>query len=557
MSSKPRVPLLLVPFGLCALAGAALGQEKVRSPGPSFTRRADSFPLDSRGTRVALGDLDGDGFPDALIDGILYLNDQEGAFTLAPARAGLRGRALAAAMADYDRDGDLDVFLSGFTGQPDRLMRNDTTVAGRVAFTDVTAAVCPILSDPNPGEGLAWGDLDGDGCPDLMVANYEVSGRGTPDRLFLSDGVGGLRDLSSLVSTADARPGRGASMVDFDQDGDLDVYVSNYRLEPNYHWINRLRETGAFTLRGEDRGLTYLRAHTLGSEWGDLDGDGDVDMVMGNLSHPGQPMVQVGLQQAGRFTLTPGRDLGIAWEEAHLNPTLLDADDDGDLDLYLTTTYGRQGFLYQNRSREDGKLAFRDVTETSEAVTYDGWSSAVADVDLDGDQDLVVAKPGQAPILLRNTLREAYPKLRSVRLRLRGGRSDTWGSGATATLSGGGAPRLVRQLSFGHGTGSQSEPILHFGVGRAAGPFQVEVRWPSGAVERLTLGPGLHQVDELGTPGRTAGVPGSGSSPGSRSGIPIGSTVPGEVEPATPAPVAPAPAGAPWWMVWVSTPGDR
>ena len=84
---------------------------------------------------------------------------------------------------------------------------------------------------------------------------------------------------------------------------------------------------------------------------------------------------------------------------------------------------------------------------------------------------------------------------RSVRLRLRGTRSDTWGAGATVVLRDG-KRRWVRQLSLGHGTTSQSEPIVHFGVGERPGPFTVEVRWPSRLVSTHRVGPGRHELRE-------------------------------------------------------------
>ena len=322
-------------------------------------------------------------------------------------------------------------------------------------------------------------------------------------------------------------------MADFDQDGDLDIYVSNYRLQQNVLWINNLEDTGGYSLRTESNalGLSGGYAHTIGSVWGDLDCDGDLDLFMGNFSHRGpgwgpQPMVQVCLQQPApaatwpffwrrgddeerglawsapspssppSFASRPGSDYGISWREPHSNPTLLDFDDDGDLDLYLTMTYGQSSDLYRNLQVQQGSLSFRNATENLRAQTFGAWGAAVADVDLDGDQDLVVCVDGRNPVLLRNERAQRMTRRGSVRLRLRGTTSDTWGVGATAILSGGGANRTVRQLSMGHGTSSQSEPILHFGVLRARGPFEVEVRWPSGKVSRVTVPAGLHEVSE-------------------------------------------------------------
>ncbi|MEZ6184947.1 MAG: CRTAC1 family protein [Planctomycetota bacterium] len=500
--SHPRSVLTLALFslGLTATAQAAP---------PNFRRSAQSFPEGTTGTRVAFGDVDSDGDPDVLISGKLYLNDGTGTFSFAR-NSGL-GPARAAVFADYDRDGDLDVYLSGHGLNADRLMRNDTRPGRRPVFTDVSAKVGVSLNDGLPGEGVGWGDLNGDGYPDLYVANYEWGslGAGRPDRLYLSNGQGGFYNASGLILASRwgaVYCGRGVSMADYDLDGDTDVFVSNYRLQPNLLWVNSLRNgSGIATLSEQNyaSGLGQtLGSHTIGSAWGDVDNDGDLDLVQANLAHPWarhySERTLVFLQDAAhRFTKVTA---GIKYEETHSDPTLFDVDNDGDLDLYLTSVYGgRQGFLYRNRTVEDGRFHFRDCTELARAKTYDGWGAAAADVDLDGDLDLVVCAGGR-PVLLINT-RSQETQFKSVRLRLRGTLSDTWGAGATVILTGDGVPRQVRQLSLGHGTSSQSEPILHFGVGRAQGPFQLEVRWPSGRVGRHRAVVGLNEVDEgIGSP---------------------------------------------------------
>lgn len=471
-------------------------------PPPSFTRTnvGKSFPADARGNRVALGDVDSDGDPDLLLNGRLFLNDGKGKFSRARRRANLWRGALAAIFLDYDRDGDLDVFTSGHGNQPDRLFRNDTKPGGPVLFRDVSGQVGANLNDGSPGEGLGAGDLNGDGFPDIYVANYEVAGRGTRDRLYLSDGKGGFTDASHMASSAHI--GRGVSMADFDRDGDLDIFVSNYRLQPNLLWVNNLRQTGAFSTSnlGYPRGVAGTPrgggwGHTIGSAWGDLDGDGDLDLVSANLAHPGaylrfSNMTQVMLQNPNHTFTTreAGRDatLGIKYEESHSNPTLFDADNDGDLDLHFTSIYD-DSFLYRNRSVEDGKLSFRDVTTASKTRTFVSWGAATADVNGDGRLDLIVCAADNKPVLFTNTTPKRF---KSVRIRLRGRASDKWGIGATAQLRGGGAPTQVRQLMGAHGTSSQSEPILHFGVGKAKGPHKVRVEWPSGAVSERAVMPG-------------------------------------------------------------------
>ena len=495
-----RLKLTLTLTFAAAVHGLApLSAEAQRKPGPvpTFKRSGignKTFPSDARGGRIAFGDVDRDGDPDMLLSGKLLLNDGTGKFTWAKG-SNMLGGARAAVFLDFDRDGDLDVFKTAWdNSKTDRLYRNDTVKGKRVRFTEVTTKMGTNFHDRSAGEGIGVGDLNGDGYPDIYVANYESGS--TADRLYMSDGRGKYRNTSNLIQNA-RTIGRGVSMVDFDRDGDTDIFVSNYRLQANLFWVNQRRQTATTFFRnmamaarvaGTPRGGGV--GHTIGSAWGDLDNDGDIDLLSANLAHPGwqhfSNMTQIMLNNPGKpFTVhESGRNgLGIAYEESHSNPTLFDADNDGDLDAHLTSIYD-DAFLYRNRTVEDGKLTFRNITERSKTRTYLSWGAASADVDGDGDLDLVVSAAESKPVLFRNQI---PAKFKSVRIRLVGRRSEKSGLGTTVRLQGGGAVRQVRQLISTHGTTSQSEPILHFGVGTAKGPHSVRVQWPSGRVSNHKL----------------------------------------------------------------------
>ncbi|MGE0708746.1 MAG: FG-GAP-like repeat-containing protein [Planctomycetota bacterium] len=484
------------------LAVAVLGAEQ------DLALREAPLPPEARGSRVALVDVDGDGSPDLLLGGTrLFLNDGHGRFRAAPPEAGLPAGGSGGVFADFDKDGDLDLFVAGAGPRGDHLLRNDS-VPGRVRFVDLSSTLG--VFDDFPSEGAGWGDLNGDGWPDLYVANYEQSfpGPGTPDRLWLSDGKGGLRDASALIAREPALCGRGVSIADADGDGRVEAFVCNYRLHPDLLWGRdeaALRElAGERGLRGTPRRGAY--GHTIGACWGDLDGDGRLDLVAAKLAHPRfihfSEQTQLFLQGAGgRFRAHEGAAVGVPYEETHSHPTLFDPDQDGRLDLFVTSVYpGRPSFLLRNES-SPGRLRFRDVTWAAGARVFDGWGAAVADVDGDGDQDLVVCAGGRARLFLA----EPRPGTLAVRVRLRGTRGDTWGAGASATLREEDpdprAPlRLLRQVTLGHGTTCQSEPILHFGVGRRRGPFVLEVRWASGQVSARIVHPGDRlEVQEPGS----------------------------------------------------------
>ena len=484
---------------------ARLGEQVLGlSRPPRFERR--SLPGSLRGSRVAAGDVDGDGDPDLLLNGhALALNRGAAGFVDArralPRCPGARGGVLA----DIDGDGDLDIAIAGGGPAGDRLLRNDTVDASdrsqrgglvvdgrRLRFVDISAEL-PI-SDDAPSEGLALGDLNGDGRLDLYFANYErkFPGPGTKDRLWLS-GPQGYRDASDAVHR-ELFCGRGVTMADFDQDGDLDIFVANYRLHPDLLFVGDGR--GGFTEEARARGVRGVPVrgaygHTIGAEWGDLDGDGDLDLVAANLAHPRfitfSDKTMIYLQgdgpERGRF-----RDVraaaGVEFEETHSDPTLLDIDNDGDLDLFLTSIYpGRPSYLYRNITAPGGPLRFEDVTWAAGARVFNGWGAATADLDGDGAQDLI-ACAGGTPVLLYN--RTPSPG-RALRIRLRGRSSEPNAAGATVTLSDATGRRLVRQLHLGKGTATQSEPILHFGLGDRPGPFTATVRWLSGWRTRHTL----------------------------------------------------------------------
>jgi hypothetical protein len=290
------------------------------------------------------------------------------------------------------------------------------------------------------------------------------------------------------------------SPSDFDGDGDVDVFVSNYRLDRDLLFVN---EEGRMRELGRERGVAGVLqrgsyGHTIGAAWGDLDGDGDLDLVCANLAHPRfiafSDASFVYLQGPNGQFRDVREQVGVWFEETHSNPTLWDFDNDGDLDLTLTSIYaGRPSYTFRNRLVEDGRLRFEDVTWATSTRIFNGWGGASADVDQDGDLDFVVSAGGVPRLWINQGDGVGNG---SVRVRLHGTRSDTWGAYATATLTVGEGRRLVRQLTLGEGTTCQSEPILHFGVGSAKGPFSLQIRWPSGAVSVQDVTAGRHAIRE-------------------------------------------------------------
>jgi hypothetical protein len=266
---------------------------------------------------------------------------------------------------------------------------------------DVTETALGSLPG-EPGSAAAWGDADGDGRPDLYVVNYERPGVEpgicAPDRLWRNLGDGRFEDATRAAGLVTDEPfcGRHVLWTDLTGDGLTDIAVSNYRLDPNLLWVNQ--GDGTFAERAREMGVSGRQkeghfGHTLGMAAGDVSGDDQVDLVVANLAHPRyrdlSDASQVLVWKDDGFEDLTERS-GVRYAETHARPALADVDGDGDLDLYMAALYeGRRSFLYLN----DGTGRFTDVTWLSGTWTEDAWDADFADMDGDGDPDLVVASP--------------------------------------------------------------------------------------------------------------------------------------------------------------------
>jgi hypothetical protein len=270
---------------------------------------------------------------------------------------------------------------------------------------------------------------------------------------------------------------------DYDADGVLDIFVSVYRLQPNCLWHNR--GDGTFTEEAQAAGVQGVNegggqyGHTIGSQWMDFDNDGDLDLFSANLAHPrfidfsDKSML---LENSGPpdFLFTDVREgSGIIYQETHSEPAWGDYDNDGLVDLYLTDVYvGQLSELY--RQLPGG--TFEDVTYPTGTTVDNGWGAAWADIDDDGDLDLVSRR------LFRNDLPAGSHWLE---VHLEGTTSNRAAIGARVDVVCGDLS-LSRQVEGGKGTTNQSSLTLHFGLGDCAGDASLSVTWPSGLTETLT-----------------------------------------------------------------------
>ena len=302
----------------------------VENDGDGTFSDATSGPLGDTGNgRTSIwGDYDNDGDPDLYVvnDGTanrLLRNDGGGVFVdvavgaTADAQSGRD-----AAWADYDGDGDLDLYLSNGPALSNRLLRND----GGASFADATPG---LMANVGNSTGLAWGDYDEDGDPDLYVVTT------TSNRLFRNDG-GTFTDVSASPVN-DSSNGRGAAWGDYDGDGDLDLYVTN-----GSGSSNRLFRNNGASFSDETVGVLGDTGDGQGVGWGDYDNDGDLDLFFANWGGTNKLLRNDG---GGVFSdevdgSLSGTDqtAGVAWS---------DYDDDGDLDVYVVN-HGTDNRLNRN-----------------------------------------------------------------------------------------------------------------------------------------------------------------------------------------------------------------
>jgi hypothetical protein len=438
----------------------------------------------------------------------------------------LASGAFVNAVADHDSDGDLDLFV-GFGGPPNRLYRND-----RASFVEAGAEAG--VADSRATRAAAWGDFDADGDPDLLVGF--TPGDGGVLRLYRNE-RGKFADVTGAVglSIADGAV-RQPAWIDFDGDGDLDLFVA-FRDKANILFRNDDRR---FTNVAAEVGLADTR-RSVGAVWFDYDEDGDFDLYVANMDGDANALYQntsgrfsdvaaaAGLEWAGRAaraaangTVRPcaadidndGRlDLiaanygplglflnrgkgrfeevsaawGLALDGRYDSCALSDFDHDGRLDLYVNGTV-TGGVSYRDYLFRNAGSRLEDVTPDSLRELHADHGVLWADFDHDGDEDLSLTgvRTEPVPLLLRNRLPEAVAsRSLSVRAVDSGGRATR--AGAEVRLFRAGTQQLLgtRLVDSGSGYDAQNDMPVHFGLVDGL-PLDVEVTFPARGKRAVT-----------------------------------------------------------------------
>ncbi|MEL6922919.1 MAG: FG-GAP-like repeat-containing protein [Bacteroidota bacterium] len=243
-----------------------------------------------------------------------------------------------------------------------------------------------LLSD-EPGYnswGFSWGDYDNDGFPDMFVTNYEVD---EPNRLYHNNGDGTFSKVTMAPISTDLASSLGSSWGDYDNDGDLDIYVTNNIGFKNYLYRNN--GNGTFTSILEDPSVNYL-GYSHGVSWVDYDNDGFLDLFVADFFSTKFNLLY---HNNGDGTFSRNTTAAVVLEAASTTSGVwADYDNDGDQDLFVANTNNENNPLYRN----DGNGNFTRIT--SGAIVNDGGNSTSGswgDIDNDGDFDLFVSNSGE------------------------------------------------------------------------------------------------------------------------------------------------------------------
>ena len=437
-----------------------------RNDGDTFTDVTIQAAVGDTGYGLGgcVGDYNNDGFTDLYVTNygpnFLYRNNGNGTFTDVTESTGIAGNQFSSgcAFVDVDADGYLDIYVVNYVqfdpatnpectrqgirtyctpealqGAADILYHNN----GDGTFRDITAAA-GISDTDGKGLGVVCGDVDNDGDTDIFVANDT-----TPNFLYLNDNDAAIKMTEdalfagvALSEEGRAYSGMGANLGDFDNDGYLDIVITNFQDQTNSLYHNT--QTGFFNEVSFAKGVgeKSLRYLAWGTDFVDFNNDGWLDLFVAN---------------------------------GHLDDNIAEIDPIG--------TYAQPNQLFLS----NGGINFVESVDAAIANQKVSRGTAFGDIDNDGDIDIVVSNLKDAPTILRN---DSDDTAQWLRVKLVGTHCNRDAIGARVTVVSEGSTQ-IREVKSGSGYLSQNDLRLHFGLGAATRVDTLTVRWLCGKVQTL------------------------------------------------------------------------
>jgi enediyne biosynthesis protein E4 len=416
---------------------------------------------------IAIADYDNDGLEDIYVSrhygtNLLFKATANGTYVEVAAQAGVNhsGTTTMSIFGDINNDGYLDLYL-GNRLEPNILYLNN----GDGTFTDISAAA--EVNEQFWTKAVMFGDLDNDGYIDLYVANLSA-----PNALYRNKGDLTFINLALSSGAQDYGIAMGSMLFDYDNDGDLDIYLTHDANQPNILYRNdgNLQFTNVSSASN-----TNYAGNGMGVDFGDVNNDGFLDIYITNLSY-NTLLLNNGDGTFTNITFQAGvEDTGMGW-----GTVWLDYDNDGFQDIYLANdSYfsPKPNVLYRNR----GNNTFENVSAgTVLASMYGGYGVGVFDTDRDGRLDLYLANTGNdGNQLFRNNSGNGN---HWVKVKTQGTVSNRAGIGARVEVLANG--RLhVDEVCSGSGYATQNSLTIHLGLGQATIIDQLRVKWPSGITD--------------------------------------------------------------------------
>ena len=455
---------------------------------------------------TAWGDRNNDGWSDMFGSSTVYTNNQAGGFIY-----GNHSASGYISLGDYNNDGWLDVmgYLPGESGNQVSLATNNSGTT----WTNNTSKFLPASEYPLIGRSATWGDFTGDGYLDAYLSGWCNPWLGPPedDVIYTSSAGNTFAQTWKSSDAASNSYGRGLTTVDFDRDGDLDIYASNYWLSSNHLWRNDgFNGSTGYTDVAQSYGATTPNyqsdyGHGYGSAVGDFNNDGDFDIYASNFAHMEGPSGRDNPQsrflenqgQAGSYHFTDKGPCGVTQIEPFGSAAAADFDNDGHLDVFIATVGGYADSGQTRLYRNNGDWTFTDVSADYGVSTLgEGDQAAWGDYNNDGFLDLLTAGK-----LWKNPGADNWADNHYLKVKLIGGQGANGlvngaAIGAQVRITVPGLGTLSRQIAGNTGAGNQNDLTLHFGLGSYSGPVDLEIFWPDGT-EQIVAGVAVDRLETV------------------------------------------------------------